>query len=156
MKHNYQTEYLSGIDANRPDTFRYLGKTHPVEFIEPDDEQSDYHRGVEVGMRALQRSLEWVWFSSTHSQRHSRLIGLFYNLNMEYLLNELPVEQVALVECINRQYLFRVISETKAITTEDPNRPTYHIPQPVDGEHTPHMESEDHDPDQMDLFTDNQ
>ena len=152
MKHNYQTPFISGIDASNPDTFPDLGKTHPVDTIEPDDTQTDYHRGVEVGMRALQRSLEWAWFASTHSQRHSRLIGLFYNLNMEYLVNELPVEQVALAEGINRQYLFRVISETKEITTEDPKRPTFHIPQPVDGTHTPHMDSEEHDPDQMDLF----
>jgi hypothetical protein len=152
MKHNYQTEYLSGIDANNPATFPDTGKTHPVDTIEPDDDQSDYHRGVEVGMRALQRSLEWIWFSSTHSQRHSRLIGLFYNLNMEYLINELPVEHVAYQEGINRQYLFRVISETQQITTEHPGRPKYHIPQPVDGTHTPHMITEEHDPDQMDLF----
>ena len=80
------------------------------------------------------------------------MLGLFFNLNMEYILNERSVEEVAFAEDMNRQYLFRVISETKAITTEDPNRPTYHIPQPVDGEHTPHMETEEHDPDQMDLF----
>ncbi len=153
MKHNFVTEYIPGIDAGNPDTFPFLGKTHPMEFIEPDDEQSDYHRGAADVMRCLQRSLEWLWFSSTHSQRHSRMIGLFYNLNMEYLLNELPVEHVALMEGINRQYLFRVLSETKAITTEHPDRPTYHIPQPVDGEHTPHMEEEHNDPDQMDLFT---
>ena len=152
-KHNFVTEYISGIDASNPDTFPFKGKTHPMEFIEPDDTQTDYHRGVEVGMRALQRSLEWLWYSKSHTQRHNRMIGLFYNLNMEYILNERSVEEVAHAESINRQYLFRVISETKAITTEDPNRPAYHIPQPVDGEHTPHMDEEtEEDPDQMDLF----
>ncbi len=153
MKHNFVTEYIPGIDAGNPDTFPFLGKTHPMEFIEPDDEQSDYHRGAADVMRCLQRSLEWLWYSKSHTQRHNRMIGLFYNLNMEYILNERSVEEVAHAESINRQYLFRVISETKAITTEDPNRPTYHIPQPVDGTHTPHMEEEEHDPDQMDLFT---
>jgi len=88
MKHNYQTPFISGIDASNPDTFPFLGKTHPVEFIEPDDAQSDYHRGAADVMRALQRSLEWLWYAKSHDQRHNRMIGLFYNLNMEYILNE--------------------------------------------------------------------
>jgi hypothetical protein len=152
-KHNFQTDYIRGIDANDTNTIPDTGKTHPVDTIEPDDAQTDYHRGAADIMRCLQRSLEWLWYSKTHEQRHNRMIGLFFNLNMEYILNERSVEEVAHAESINRQYLFRVISETKAITTEHPDRPTYHIPQPVDGTHTPHMDTEEHDPDQMDLFT---
>jgi hypothetical protein len=159
MKHNFKTEYISGIDASNTDTIPDTSPTHPVDKLEPTDSQTDYLKGVAVGMRLNQRIVDWLFSAQSENQMHTRLIGCIFCLNMDDLVNHASIAQVALAEGINRQYLYKVIDQTKLIIADDPAAPRTRIKdmQPED-EYKPHMqrgsEEELDDPDQLTMFDD--
>ena len=120
-KHNYKAPYVSGIDATKTETIPDTSPTHPVDHIEPLDGDSDYLRGLAVGMRLIQRVIDWQLSSRSENQMHNRTLALAFALGIDEWTCSGSVEQTATKNSMNRQFLHSLVDQARVLVSDEPH-----------------------------------
>ena len=120
-KHDFKAAYISGIDATNTDTIPDSSPTHPVDSIEPLDNSTDYLRGLAVGMRLIQRVIDWQLSSKTENQMHNRTIALAFPLCIDEWTCSGSIDQTAKVNSMNRQFLHKLVDQARVLVSDDPH-----------------------------------